>query len=109
MYLRKLMLVMYKDPTNLNVMQDNRTFKFRYSTNRVETNQMLQGKELNPDIYRSTQNMLKTLILLKQGLAPLSESIFNLIYDAKHQLRESAVRQEVGSIVLDTVIYNIYK
>ena len=40
MYLRELLLVMYKDPTNLNVMQDNRTFKFKY-TDRVETDQML--------------------------------------------------------------------
>eukprot|EP00092_Neocalanus_flemingeri_P039036 GFUD01042495.1.p1 GENE.GFUD01042495.1~~GFUD01042495.1.p1 ORF type:complete len:544 (+),score=171.29 GFUD01042495.1:115-1632(+) len=78
-YLRELMLVVYEDPTKPDVVQELYTFKFSYPDGQA-TCQLLQGKEgnevknINPDdIYRSTQNLLRTLIVLTQGLNHLPD------------------------------------
>eukprot|EP00092_Neocalanus_flemingeri_P039037 GFUD01042496.1.p1 GENE.GFUD01042496.1~~GFUD01042496.1.p1 ORF type:complete len:572 (-),score=175.95 GFUD01042496.1:146-1861(-) len=78
-YLRELMLVVYEDPTKPDVVQELYTFKFSYPDGQA-TCQLLQGKEGNEvknintdDIYRSTQSLLRTLIVLTQGLNNLPD------------------------------------
>ena len=83
-YLRELMLIVYKDPSNPDVVQELYTFRFSYPKGQA-TCEMLQGEEemvvknVSPDdIYRSTQNMLRTLVVLTQGLAPLPDSMMTM-------------------------------
>eukprot|EP00092_Neocalanus_flemingeri_P107938 GFUD01138562.1.p1 GENE.GFUD01138562.1~~GFUD01138562.1.p1 ORF type:complete len:570 (-),score=175.41 GFUD01138562.1:146-1855(-) len=126
-YLRELMLVVYEDPTNPDVVQELYTFKFSYPDGQA-TCQLLQGKEgnevknINPDdIYRSTQNLLRTLIVLTQGLNHLPDSNLTMkltYYDAvtptdyepagfiptplvEHQLPSGAASLQSGKVDTD--------
>jgi meiosis-specific protein HOP1 len=90
-YLRELMLVVYKDQANPDVVQEMYTFKFSYPNGQTAC-QVLQGlegremKNITPDdIYRSTQNLLRTLVIITQGLDPLTGSMMTMkltYYDA---------------------------
>eukprot|EP00092_Neocalanus_flemingeri_P005749 GFUD01006189.1.p1 GENE.GFUD01006189.1~~GFUD01006189.1.p1 ORF type:complete len:573 (+),score=183.31 GFUD01006189.1:62-1780(+) len=126
-YLRELMLVVYEDPTKPDVVQELYTFKFSYPDGQA-TCQLLQGKEgtevknINPDdIYRSTQNLLRTLIVLTQGLNHLPDSNLTMkltYYDAvtptdyepagfcptplvEHQLPSGAASLQSGQVDTD--------
>ena len=90
-YLRELMLIVYEDPSNPDIVQEMYTFRFSYPDGQAacEMFQGEDGKVVNnvstDDIYRSTQNMLRTLVVLTQGLAPMSDSMMTMkltYYDA---------------------------
>ena len=62
-YLRELMLVVYKDQANTDIVEEIYTFKFSYPDGQA-TCQLLQGQESKEaksitvnDIYKSTKNL----------------------------------------------------
>ena len=77
-YLRELILIVYKDKANPDLVEEMYTFKFSYPEGQT-TCQLLQGKEAvkkkisDNDVYKSTQNLLRTLVILTQGMNSLSE------------------------------------
>ena len=80
-YLKEPILFLYKDKTNPDIVEEMYTFKFSYPEGQT-TCQLLQGKEevkkkiSDNDVYKSTQNLLRTLVILTQGMNPISGDSF---------------------------------
>jgi len=81
-YLRELLFIIYVDPALPDKVHEMYTFKFSYPGGKVAC-QMLQGEEkkevenIHPDtIYKSTQNLLRSIISITQGLSPLPPSAY---------------------------------
>jgi len=77
-YLRELILVVYEDEASPEIVQEAYTFKFSYPDGQANC-QLLQGKKevqtiSENDIYKSTQNLLRTLVIITQGMSPIKES-----------------------------------
>jgi meiosis-specific protein HOP1 len=79
-YLKKLMLVVYLDPATPDTVHEMYTFKFSYpsgfTTCEVQGRDRLEAKAAQDDMYRSTRNLLQTLVVLTQGLGPLPASAY---------------------------------
>ena len=77
-YLRELILVVYKDKANPDIVEEMYTFKFSYPEGHTSC-QILKGKEevkkkiSDNDVYKSTQNLLRTLVILTQSMNPISD------------------------------------
>merc|ERR1719233_241495 len=77
-YLRELILVVYKDNTEPDIVDEIYTFKFSYPDGQA-TCQLLQGKNevksiSDNEVYKSAQNLLRSLVILTQGMSPIEES-----------------------------------
>ena len=77
-YLRELILMMYKDESNPDIVEEMYTFKFSYPEGQAMC-QLLQGKEevkkmTEDDVYKSTQNLLRSLVALTQGMNPIEDT-----------------------------------
>ena len=82
-YLRELMLVIYLDPEDSNNVHEMYTFRFGYSDGDRAECQILQGVDkkqvqtiTDDDLYKTTQMMLRNIIVLVQGLGPLPDSAY---------------------------------
>jgi len=81
-YLRELLLIVYLDPACPDKVHEMYSFKFSYPGGQVAC-QMLQGEKrkevqtMHPDdVYKSTQQLLRSVIDLTQSLSPLPRSAF---------------------------------
>eukprot|EP00092_Neocalanus_flemingeri_P023346 GFUD01025312.1.p1 GENE.GFUD01025312.1~~GFUD01025312.1.p1 ORF type:complete len:538 (-),score=191.36 GFUD01025312.1:59-1672(-) len=79
-YLKELLFIIYMDPACPEKVYEMYTFKFTYPGGQVAC-QMLQGENkkevqtMHPDdVYKSTQNLLRSIIELTQSLRPLPSS-----------------------------------
>ena len=74
-YLKELMMLVYKDGSNPDVVEEMYTFKFSYPGGQT-TCQLRHGKEdftkiTDDNIYNSTQRLLRSLIILTQDMNQL--------------------------------------
>merc|ERR1719430_207848 len=81
-FLKELLLIVYLDASCPNTVHEMYSFKFSYPGGKVSC-QMMQGLEGNAvgtmkegDLLKSTQNLLRSIIDLTQGLKPLPSSAF---------------------------------
>ena len=81
-YLKELLLIIYLDSACPDKVYEMYSFKFSYPGGQVSC-QVLQGEEMKEvqavhpnDVYRSTQQLLRSIIQLTQGLKPLPSSAF---------------------------------
>jgi len=79
-YLKSLMLSVYVDPSCPNTVHEMYIFRFSYPggvpTCEVQGTNKQSAKVAQDDIYRSTQNLLRTVLLITQGLGPLPTSAY---------------------------------
>ena len=79
-YLKSLMLSVYVDPSCPNTVHEMYVFRFNYPggvpTCEVQGTNKQSAKVAQDDIYRSTQNLLRTVLLITQGLGPLPTSAY---------------------------------
>ena len=82
-YLKELIFIIYMNPENTNDVHEMYTFRFGYTEGDRMECQLLQGqneKRINSvtddDLYKATQSMLRTIIVLVQGLGPLPDSAY---------------------------------
>jgi hypothetical protein len=79
-YLKELMLVVYLDPATPDTVHEMYTFKFSYpgglATCEVQGRDGSAAKAAQADMYRSTQNLLQTVVVLTQSLGPLPDSAY---------------------------------
>jgi len=81
-YLREIILIMYKDRENPDIVDEMYTFKFSYPDGEA-TCQLLQGgkeakKITDADVKKSTQSLLRTLVILTQDMNPIGDSIMSM-------------------------------
>ena len=81
-FLKELLLIVYLDASNPDFAHEMYSFKFSYPGGKVSC-QMAQGLEGNEvgaikegNILKSTQNLLRSIIDITQGLGPLPSSAF---------------------------------
>jgi meiosis-specific protein HOP1 len=77
-YLKELMLIVHQDPTVLDVVHEMYTFRFSYPSGLATCEVGLQGGDGRnialENVKKSTQSLLRTVLELTQGLAPLPAS-----------------------------------
>lgn len=81
-YLREIILIMYKDRASPDIVDEMYTFKFSYP-NGEATCQLLQGEKeakkiTDADVKKSTQSLLRTLVILTQDMNPIGDSIMSM-------------------------------
>nr|XP_045625902.1 uncharacterized protein LOC123775091 [Procambarus clarkii] len=80
-YLRQLTLVIYNDPDKPELALETYTFKLRYTEeegaviSELEASSNPSKKEKRVDVKKSTEKMLRTILLLTQTLKPLPRKI----------------------------------
>merc|ERR1719153_86726 len=79
-YLKSLMLSVYVDPSCPNTVHEMYIFRFSYPggvpTCEVQGTNKQSAKVAQDDIYLTTQKLLRTVLLITQGLGPLPTSAY---------------------------------
>ncbi|KAG7177645.1 HORMA domain-containing protein 2-like 1, partial [Homarus americanus] len=80
-YLRQLTFIIYADPDNPELALETYTFKFQYTMeagpiiSELEANSEMCKKERKFAVKKSTEKMLRTILLLTQTLKPLPRKV----------------------------------